>query len=86
MDAGSGRGKGVFQSFQGAPDAALFLHGITTYSFLWKDVVSLLKDHLTFFAPDLMGCGDSSKPAGANYSLSAQADMILGFIGATVAA
>jgi pimeloyl-ACP methyl ester carboxylesterase len=64
----------------GRGDSALFLHGITTYSFLWKDVVTLLEDDLTFFTPDLMGCGDSSKPAGADYSLSAQADMILGFM------
>jgi pimeloyl-ACP methyl ester carboxylesterase len=66
----------------GRGESALFLHGITTYSFLWRDVVSLLEGDLTFFAPDLMGCGDSSKPAGADYSLTAQADTILGFMDA----
>jgi len=64
----------------GQGETVLLVHGITTYSFLWKDVCPLIRREHTFYAPDLLGCGDSSKPRGADYSLSAQADIIVGFM------
>lgn len=64
----------------GKGEAVLLLHGITTYSFLWKEVVRSIERDFAFFAPDLLGCGDSSKPAGADYSLSAQAGIVLQFM------
>jgi pimeloyl-ACP methyl ester carboxylesterase len=64
----------------GKGEAVLLLHGITTYSFLWKEVVPSIEGDFAFFAPDLLGCGDSSKPAGADYSLSAQAGIVLQFM------
>jgi pimeloyl-ACP methyl ester carboxylesterase len=70
----------IFYRTGGKGEAVLLLHGITTYSFLWKDVTPLLEENFTFFAPDLLGCGDSSKPGDEDYSLSAQADIILGFM------
>jgi pimeloyl-ACP methyl ester carboxylesterase len=70
----------IFYRTGGEGEAILFLHGITTYSFLWKDVVPLIGENYTHFVPDLMGCGDSSKPEVGDYSLSGQADIILGFM------
>jgi len=70
----------IFYRTGGEGEAVLLLHGITTYSFLWKDVVPFIEKDFTFFAPDLLGCGDSSKPGEGDYSLSGQADIILGFM------
>jgi pimeloyl-ACP methyl ester carboxylesterase len=50
----------------------VFLHGIPTSSFLWRDVVALLPDH-TCYALDLLGYGDSDKPASGDLSIVAQA-------------
>jgi len=70
----------IFYRTGGKGEAVLLLHGITTYSFLWKDVTPLLEESFTFFALDLLGCGDSSRPGNEDYSLSAQADIVLGFM------
>ena len=70
----------IFYRTGGKGEAVLLLHGITTYSFLWKDVTPFLEGDFTFFVPDLLGCGDSSKPGDADYSISAQADIIHGFM------
>lgn len=54
----------------------ILIHGITTYSFIWRKLFPSLAEHNDVIALDLLGCGDSDKPADVDYSISAQADMI----------
>lgn len=60
----------------GSGEAMLLVHGITTYSFIWKEMVSGLSSDFDVIALDLLGCGDSEMPKGVDYSISAQADII----------
>ena len=39
----------------------LFLHGNPTSSYLWRNIIPLLKDKGRCIAPDLIGMGDSDK-------------------------
>ena len=65
---------------QGAGEPMLLVHGISTYSFIWRNLIPSLSSHFDVIAIDLLGCGDSDKPAGVDYSISAQADMIHKFL------
>ena len=47
----------------GAGDPVLLLHGWPLTSHAWRCLIPLLADHYTLIAPDLIGFGDSSKPA-----------------------
>jgi pimeloyl-ACP methyl ester carboxylesterase len=60
--------------FQAAGDGPLLvlLHGITSTSEAWRDVMPRLSERYTVIAPDLMGHGRSAKPEG-DYSLGAHA-------------
>ena len=60
----------------------ILIHGITTYSFLWREMIPILAREHDVTAPDLLGCGDSSKPPGADYSIAAQAEYVLGLMDA----
>lgn len=51
----------------------LLIHGIPTYSYLWRDVIPGLAHAHTVYAVDLLGYGDSDQPAEADLSLPAQA-------------
>lgn len=46
----------------GEGDPIIFLHGIPTSSYLWRNIMPFLSDSGHCFAPDLMGMGDSDKP------------------------
>jgi 2-hydroxymuconate-semialdehyde hydrolase len=59
-----------------APDAVVLLHGIPTSSYLWRNVIPLLQDDFTVYAPDMLGYGDSDKPEDEDLSISAQADYL----------
>jgi pimeloyl-ACP methyl ester carboxylesterase len=65
---------------EGAGEPMVLIHGITTYSFLWREMMPFLSREYDVTAPDLLGCGDSSKPPEADYSISAQADLVLGLM------
>ena len=60
--------------FQAAGDGPLviLLHGITSTSDAWRDVMPRLAEHYTVVAPDMIGHGRSAKPKG-DYSLGAYA-------------
>jgi pimeloyl-ACP methyl ester carboxylesterase len=60
--------------FQAAGDGPLLilLHGITSTSDAWRDVMPRLAERYTVIAPDLLGHGRSAKPKG-DYSLGAYA-------------
>lgn len=45
---------------QGNP--VLFLHGVPTWSYLWRNIIPAFEDHARCIAPDLIGFGKSDKP------------------------
>ncbi len=61
-----------------AGEPVLLVHGITTYSFLWEDVLQRLAatGRYDLVAVDLLGCGDSDKPLEASYSIKSHADLL----------
>jgi pimeloyl-ACP methyl ester carboxylesterase len=61
---------------EGRGEPMLLVHGITSYSFLWKDMVPRLAVDFEVIAVDLLGCGDSDKPKDTDYSLAAQAEIL----------
>lgn len=47
---------------EGSGDPIVFLHGIPTWSYLWRNVIPTLASHGRCIAPDLVGMGLSDKP------------------------
>ncbi|MFB6233093.1 MAG: alpha/beta fold hydrolase, partial [Haloarculaceae archaeon] len=67
----------------------LFLHGIPTWSYLWRDVAPALAADRHVVVPDLLGYGNSAKHDGFDRSIRAQAVMVgalLDHLGADTAA
>jgi pimeloyl-ACP methyl ester carboxylesterase len=64
----------------GAGDPVLLVHGITTYSFVWRNIIPGLATRFDVVAPDLLGCGDSDKPLDASYALRDHADRLRDFL------
>ncbi len=60
---------------KGAP--ILFVHGIPTSSYLWRNVIRELRSDCRCIAPDLMGLGDTQTPLDHRYDMGAQADKII---------
>jgi pimeloyl-ACP methyl ester carboxylesterase len=58
------------------PSVAL-IHGIPTWSYLWRNVIPpLIQAGLEVIAIDLLGYGDSDKPADADLGVAAQAELL----------
>src|SRR5215217_6363410 len=53
----------------------VLIHGITSSSASWEAVLPGLAEHFTILAPDLLGHGQSDKPAG-DYSLGSHACLV----------
>src|SRR5215210_2720236 len=53
----------------------VLIHGITSSSASWETVLPELAEHFTILAPDLLGHGQSDKPAG-DYSLGSHACIV----------
>lgn len=64
----------------GAGEAVLLLHGITTYSFIWRNIAPILAQNYRVIVPDLLGCGDSDKPLNVSYSLKNHAVIFADFM------
>lgn len=58
---------------RGSGPALLLLHGLGCDSSTWEPVIDALAEHYTVIAPDLLGHGESDKPA-ADYSLGGYAN------------
>jgi pimeloyl-ACP methyl ester carboxylesterase len=67
---------------EGNGEPLLLLHGCPFSSFIWRKVIDRLSSHYRCLAPDLLGLGDTEAPEGADWSLRAQAAMVVGFLDA----
>lgn len=67
----------VAYSDQGSGPAVLLLHGCPFASFVWRRLTPQLAPTHRCIAPDLLGLGDTETPAGADWSLWAQAATML---------
>jgi haloalkane dehalogenase len=65
---------------QGQGDPILFLHGIPTSSYLWRNIVPQVSSQGRAIAFDLAGYGKSGLPAGRDYSIQSQYSYVKGFI------
>ena len=59
----------------GEGPVVVLIHGITSASDTWRELLPFLAEHHTVIAPDLLGHGQSAKPRG-DYSLGAYASGI----------
>ncbi|SDG92687.1 Pimeloyl-ACP methyl ester carboxylesterase [Sinosporangium album] len=62
---------------RGAPETAVFVHGLAGSSTNWTDLMDELRDVVTGHAVDLPGAGYSPPPSGNDYSVDARADMMV---------
>ncbi|MCX7120507.1 MAG: haloalkane dehalogenase [Gammaproteobacteria bacterium] len=47
---------------EGSGDPILFLHGMPTSAYLWRNIIPVLAPYARCIAPDLIGMGESDKP------------------------
>ncbi|KPJ99779.1 MAG: alpha/beta hydrolase [Desulfobacterales bacterium SG8_35] len=59
---------------QGRGKVIVMLHGNPTWSFYYRNLVSLLQDNYRVIVPDHMGCGFSDKPQDYSYTLKTHID------------
>jgi len=64
----------------GQGDPVLLIHGITTSSFIWRNISAGLSKEYDVIAVDLLGCGLSSKDLSADYSIKNQASILIELI------
>lgn len=67
---------------EGSGPPILFLHGCPFAAFVWRNVIADLAPTHRCLAPDLLGLGDTETPDDADWSLRAQAAMVIGFLNA----
>ncbi len=58
----------------------LFVHGITTYSFIWRNIVPFFESDFQVLCVDLLGCGDSDKPLHLSFSIKNHALILKKFL------
>lgn len=67
---------------EGSGPTLLMLHGNPTWSFLWRDVISALRDDFRCIALDYPGFGLSVPKPGYRYLPEQHADVVTGFVDA----
>jgi pimeloyl-ACP methyl ester carboxylesterase len=65
---------------EGAGPPVLLLHGCPFSSFIWRGIAGRLHGRFRCLAPDLLGLGDTETSMDADWSIRAQAEMIVGFL------
>ncbi|WP_338740193.1 alpha/beta hydrolase [Haloplanus salilacus] len=65
---------------EGSGDPVVFLHGIPTNSYLWRDVIPPIEAERRVVVPDMLGYGNSAMQDGFDRSLRAQERMIDGLL------
>lgn len=61
---------------EGKGEIVVMLHGITTNSFVWREMIPFFTSSYEVIVPDLLGCGKSSKRLDVDYSIKNQAELI----------
>ncbi len=64
----------------GAGLAVVFVHGITTNSFIWRRILPRIARSYDVIALDLLGCGESAKPLSESYALRDHAERLAALI------
>lgn len=64
----------------GSGPTVLLVHGITTDSFIWRQIIPQMSRSYEVIAIDLLGCGASDKTLDVSYSLAAHADRLHLFV------
>jgi len=64
---------------KGKGEIVLLIHGITTWSFIFSELIESLSKKYDVIAPDLLGCGWSDKPANEDLSIKNHAAIIKSF-------
>lgn len=73
------QGNSITYYSEGKGEAILFVHGIVSYSFIWRKIVPFFNGDYNIILIDLLGCGDSDKPLNEDFSLKRQAHLIKDF-------
>lgn len=73
------QGNSIVYYRKGEGETIIFVHGITTYSFIWKRMVPFFEEKYDVILIDLLGCGESDKPLNEDFSLKRQALLIKDF-------
>lgn len=66
----------------GEGEPLLLLHGIPTWSYLWREIIPTLAERRRVIAPDFLGHGFSDRRDRFDRSLVAQTSMVLGLLDA----
>jgi pimeloyl-ACP methyl ester carboxylesterase len=67
---------------EGAGAPVVLIHGCPFSSFVWRNVIPVLATEHRCLAPDLLGLGDTETSPEADWSVTAQAEMVTGFLDA----
>ncbi|MFC7138530.1 alpha/beta fold hydrolase [Halosimplex aquaticum] len=66
----------------GEGDPVIFLHGIPTNSYLWRNVIGSIAEERRVIVPDMLGYGNSSMRDEFDRSIRAQEEMLAALIAA----
>ena len=66
----------IFVRREGSGSPLTILHGFPSSSHDWNKVAPALAEHHSLLMPDFLGFGASDKPAGHDYSIHEQADLV----------
>lgn len=73
-------GQRIAYQRHGFGETILLVHGITTYSFIWRKLYPALSVNYDVIAVDLLGCGNSDKTLSESYSLPRHAELLNEFV------
>ncbi|MDX8395827.1 MAG: alpha/beta hydrolase [Mariprofundaceae bacterium] len=61
-------------------EVILLVHGITTYSFIWRKLLPYLEKDYDVITVDLIGCGESDMPLDVSYAIKDHAERLHTFM------